>query len=165
MRLAILLTCLAWLPLVDASTLVIDQSKLELRAQARACYLGFIKLYDVDYLVDQEDGRCVRVSYLRGFSADQLGEATTKVFAQRHGDEVAARYLDLLSGVNAVYAPVDDGDTYTYCVTKSTGGGLLLRDGQAVKRIPSDDFAERFMQIWVGGETPEGKPAWNFRSC
>lgn len=165
MRLAVLLTCLAWLPLVDAATPAIGDAKLELRAQARACYLGFIKLYDVDYLVNEGDARCVRVSYLRGFSADQLGKATSKVFAQRHGDDIAERYLDLLGDINAAYEPVNDGDTYTYCVNQAAGGGVLLRDGQPVTRVASDDFAERFMQIWVQGETSDGKPDWNFRSC
>jgi hypothetical protein len=50
-------------------------------------------------------------------------------------------------------------------VNEAAGGGLLLRDGRPVKRVGSDDFAERFMQIWVKGESPDGKPDWNFRSC
>ena len=137
---------------------------MELRAQARACYLGFIKLYDAEYLVDDGDSRCVRVSYLRKFSADELGEATTKVFAKRHGSEIAAEYVDLLNGVNKSYADVDSGDSYTYCVANAVGG-VLIRDNETVKRIESDDFARRFLQIWVLGEGNDGQPEWNFRRC
>lgn len=141
----------------------VDDS-LELRDQARACYLGFIKLYDVDYLADANDARCVRVSYLRNFSADELSDATTKVFAQRHGADVAAEYIDLLQGVNSAYADVANGDTYTYCVADSVGG-VLIRDDEAVQRIESDDFARRFFQIWVKGERNDGRPEWSFRNC
>lgn len=165
MRTTALLAGLLWLPLAQASTLLIDDAELELRAQARACYLGFIQLYDVDYYVGESGDRCVRVAYLRGFSEEQLGEATTKVFAKRHGETVAAQYDDLLDQINAAYEPVNDGDVYTYCVNRTQGAGLLLRDGQPVKRVPVDDFAERFLQIWVGGETADGKPDWNFGSC
>ena len=165
MRWTVLIVCLAWLPMLNAASLLVDDAELELRAQTRACYMGFIKLYDIDYLVDGDEARCVRVSYLRGFSADQLAKGTSKVFAERHGDAVADRYLDLLRDINAAYEPVDNGDTYTYCVNEAAGGGLLLRDGRPVKRVGSDDFAERFMQIWVQGELPDGKPDWNFRSC
>ena len=137
---------------------------LEIRDQARACYLGFIKLYDVDYLADASNARCVRVSYLRGFSADELSEATTKVFAQRHGSDVAAEYIDLLQGVNSAYDDVDNGDTYTYCVADSVGG-VLIRDNEAVRRIDSDDFAKRFFQIWVKDERNDGRPEWSFSTC
>jgi hypothetical protein len=165
MRLAILFICLAWMPLVKASTVIINDAELELRDQARACYLGFIKLYDVDYLANDDGDRCVRVAYLREFSVDQLSKATKQVFAQRHGDEVATQYVDLLEKINDAYEPVLGGDTYTYCVKPAMGGGLLLRDGKPVTQVPVDDFAERFMQIWVSGENPQGKPNWKFRNC
>ena len=159
-----------WLPIlllistsVGASLPPVD-SDLQVRAQARACYLGFIKLYDVDYLAGETGARCVRVSYLRGFSADQLGEATTQIFRERHGETVAERYRDLLGEVNRAYADVDDGDSYTYCVTQDRGG-VLLRDARPVSRIASDDFARRFMQIWVTTERADGGPDWAFRDC
>jgi hypothetical protein len=149
---------------VQASALPPVDELLELRDQARACYLGFIKIYDVDYLADDASTRCVRVSYLRGFSADELGEATTKVFAKRHGNAEAARFIDLLDGVNQSYKAVQDGDTYTYCVA-DTAGGVLIRDGEPVKRISSDEFARRFLQIWVNGERADGMPEWSFNNC
>jgi hypothetical protein len=164
MRLCFLLILAITVSLVHAAPSSDDLTSLELRDQTRACYLGFIKLYDVDYLADENGSRCVRVSYLRSFSKQDLGTATDEIFAKRHGDDVAASYGDLLSQVNAAYEPVEEGDGYTYCLAPEQGG-VLLRDQRAVKRIESDDFAERFMQIWVRGEAPDGKPEWGFGSC
>lgn len=164
MRVLLLLLAAMTSTVALGSTLSLGNKELELRAQARACYLGFIKIYDVDYFADDTAARCVRVSYLRGFSADELGEATVKVFAKRHGEDTARRYEDLLSELNAAYEPVDNGDTYTYCVAPNTGG-LLMRDGNTVKQIHSEDFAERFLRIWIKGEQTRGEPEWAFGTC
>lgn len=151
-----------------ASTLAVDEQRLELRAQTRACYLGFIQLYDAEYFraddVRGAPGRCVRVSYLRDFSAEALAEATDKVFRERHGDAVAARFGAELEQIGAAYRPVDSGDRYTYCVVPERAG-LLLRDGRTVLRVDSADFAERFMQIWVRAEDESARPQWAFGQC
>lgn len=164
MRVLMFALLASWLGVTQALPQVGDAATLELRAQTRACYLGFIKLYDVDYLADESGSRCVRVSYLRDFSKQDLGSATDKVFAKLHGDEVAERYQDVLTSVNAAYEAVQEGDVYTYC-REPARGGVLLRNQQAVKLINSDDFAERFLQIWVKGESPDGRPEWRFNSC
>lgn len=151
-----------------AGTLAIDDDVLDLRAQTRACYLGFIKLYDVEYFrapaAQGTPGRCVRVSYLREFSAEDLAEATDEVFRERHGDSVAERFDLELKRVGQVYRPVDSGDRYTYCVVPENAG-VLLRDGRAVLRVESGDFAERFMQIWVSAEDDGARPLWAFGQC
>jgi hypothetical protein len=148
--------------------LVLDDRPLELRAQARACYLGFIKLYDVDYFREAGAGgdatRCVRVSYLRDFSAEALDEATLKVFAERHGDGALRRYRRELEQVGMVYEPVAPGDRYTFC--RAPGDtGLLLRDGREVMRVVTDGFAERFLEIWVRSEDAAQAPEWAFSRC
>ncbi len=151
-----------------ADRLLLDERPLELRAQARACYLGFIKLYDVDYFREAGGGgdaaRCVRVSYLRDFSAEALDEATLKVFAERHGDAVFERYRRELDQVGLVYEPVQPGDRYTFCAAPG-GTGLLLRNGREVIRFVGDDFAERFLQIWVRAEDGSQTPEWAFSRC
>ena len=80
-----------------AAALGFDDSRLELKAQARACYIGFIKLYDADYHARPGVGRCIRLSYLRDFSGEALDEATVKVFKQRHGEAMVARYREDLA--------------------------------------------------------------------
>lgn len=147
--------------------LQIDQHWLALKAQARACYLGFIELYDAAYFRGDSPApatRCVQVDYRRGFSAAALERATNEVFRERHGAETAARHAPYLAQVGEVYRAVEAGDRYTYCVDDD-GDGVLWRDGRAVVRFDSNEFSERFMQIWVAGETGEAQPRWAFPAC
>lgn len=147
-----------------AAALDFDDSLLELKAQARACYMGFIELYDADYYARPGVGRCIRLSYLRDFSGEALDEATVKVFKQRHGEAMVARYREDLARIGAAYRPVVPGDRYTYCVGNDSGG-VLLRDGEAVARIDSNELAERFLQIWVRSDAPDSLPEWGFGQC
>lgn len=147
-----------------AERLWFDGRQLDLRAQARACYLGFIDLYDVDYFRGPARASCIRLSYLRGFDAETLGEATRKVFVDRHGATVSDRYDRELAEVAAAYRSVEPGDQYLYCL-EADGTGTLLRDDAPALQVPSADFARRFLQIWVRGEDGSGAPQWAFRNC
>ena len=146
----------------------LGEPALERVAQTRACYLGIFDLYDAEYLRAESPTsgatRCVRLSYLRGFSAEQLDEATAKVFGDRHGEDVAGRYRDQLLRLGAAYRAVDSGDSYTFCVVPQHGG-VLRRDGQEVLRLGPADLAERVMQIWVRGEDASANPQWAFGEC
>ena len=142
-----------------------DGRELELKAQARACYLGFLKLYDVEYFrAPTQDASCIRLSYLREFDAQTLGEATREVFKDRHGARLVSRYRAELEQVAAAYRSVAPGDQYIYCL-EADGGGALQRDDVPTLRLSSADFARRFLQIWVQGEDGVGDPRWGFRSC
>ena len=148
-----------------AERLWFDDRQLELKAQARACYLGFIELYDVDFFRNQaESTNCVRLSYLRDFDSKTLGEATQEVFEDRYGAGVVSRYRPELEQVASAYRSVEPGDQYLYCLG-SDGTGTLLRDDAPTLRLPSADFARRFLQIWVTGEDALGNPQWGFDSC
>jgi hypothetical protein len=158
----------AWfLPASAADKLSIEGRDLELKAQARACYLGFIKLYDADYFRGSgQDGptRCIRVSYLRDFSASQLDEATRETYRDLHGEAVAERHRAWLERIGMAYRAVRPGDRYLYCVDAG-GAGALLRDEVTVASIPSNDFARRFLQIWVRSEDADQMPDWRFGRC
>jgi hypothetical protein len=162
-----LLLCLP-LGLPAAQRLAIGDEVLALRAQARACYLGFIEVYDAAYYRAQAAGsdatRCVSVSYMRDISADDLDESTREIFRSRHGASVADSFLPELERVGRAYQPVAPGDRYTYCV-EAGRAGLLLRGDSQVLRIDSADFAERFLQIWVQAEDQAWNPRWAFRRC
>jgi len=148
-----------------AERLWFEDRQLELKAQARACYLGFIKIYDADFFRNRADGTaCVRLSYLRGFDADSLGEATQQVFEDRHGTGVVRRYGPELEQVASAYRSVKPGDQYLYCLG-SDGTGSLMRNDTSTLRLPSADFARRFLQIWVTGEDGKGNPRWGFDTC
>lgn len=150
-----------------AEQLLLDDRQLSRTALTRACYLGFIKLYDAEYFRSTRDavgdGRCVRLSYLREFSAGDLDEATVETFRKRHGGDLVERYRDTLTQIGEAYRAVQPGDRYTYCVADS--GGALWRDRRAVVRVAEADFAARFMQIWVLGEDGAQQPQWAFSEC
>jgi len=161
---AISLLFLLSAPLAAERQLELEGALLDLRAEARACYLGFVELYEIDYFARPGGARCVQVSYLREFSREQLDAATLKVFETRHGREAVDQYRTQLQRVGSAYRPVVAGDGYTYCVSPQSNG-LLLRDGAAVVRFGSADFAERFLQIWVKSDRAEGDPEWGFSQC
>jgi len=158
------LLCVLSAPLAAERQSAFGDARLDLRAEARACYLGFIELFDVDYFARPGAERCVELSYLREFSDEDLNEATLKVFEERHGREAVDRYRAELQQLASAYRPVGPGDRYTYC-TDPDAGGLLLRDDAPVVRFETADFAERFLQIWVKSVRPQGEPEWGFRQC
>ena len=147
-----------------AERLWFDGRQLELAAQARACYMGFIELYEVDYFRGPARASCIRLSYLREIDAETLAEATRKVFTDRHGAMVSDRYDAELAQIAAAYRPVKPGDQYLYCL-ENDGTGTLLRDDTSALRLPSADFSRRYLQIWVRGEEESGDPQWAFRRC
>ncbi len=148
-----------------AERLWFDGRQLELAGQARACYLGFIELYDADYFRSESNpASCIQLSYLREFDAKTLAEATREVFMDRHGAAVGSQYETELALVAAAYRAVQPGDQYLYCL-EPDGTGTLLRDQVPALQLPSADFARRFLQIWVSGEDGSGTPQWAFGSC
>lgn len=165
---ALLLTIPAMVSSATADEFTLDGERLELRAQARVCYLGIVKLYDIDYMRQpghaDTAARCVRLSYLRDISAPTLAKATRQTFEELHGSDAAAQYQAWLRRIGLAYEPVRPGDRYTYCVDPNASG-VLLRDDQEVVRITSADFAERFLQIWVAAEDHDQQPTWRFDPC
>ena len=166
MRLSVvfgLLLAMLW-SLAEAQTLRYRGHDLQVSDQARACYLVFVKLYDAAYYRDDSGKlRCVRLDYLRGFSREELVEATQQIFATLHGDDALREQRAQLQPFLEGYMAVQPGDTYQYCVDR-TQGGEMLRDGMVVASIDDPDFGERFLNIWVTGEQ-QGRPQWNFSRC
>lgn len=137
---------------------------LHLKESARACYMVFVKLYDIEYYKSPDDSsRCVKLRYLRDFSNEQLDEATRKIFANTNGYEAAQRYNALLEKVGNAYQAVTDGESYQYCVIDNQQG-VLAREGEELISIPDSEFANQFLRIWIKNEKPDGLE-WNFRSC
>ncbi|MGV6827699.1 MAG: chalcone isomerase family protein [bacterium] len=150
--LVLILSGLAWLP---ASA---NQSYT-----ARACYWGFIQLYDADYSQDTDGGACIKLTYLRDFSAEQLAEATIEIFEKVHGLEETQMYRRYLDRTANDYQEVEAGDQYRYCTVDKTGGFLQLNNGPK-RRYLDVQYADRLMKIWVL-ETRQGQPIWNFKRC
>ena len=147
-----------------AGELNYDGSQLQLKDEARACWLKFIKLYDISYYADPaSQARCVQVSYLRDFSTQQLDEATRKVFRQANGEELSSRYSTQLEQIGSAYDAVKPGDSYQYCIGNDRQGELS-RDGSPVIELTDQELAGRFLKIWIS-DIQQGKVDWNFSSC
>ncbi|MGV6858446.1 MAG: chalcone isomerase family protein, partial [bacterium] len=150
---------------VLAERITVDRVSLEPVAETRACYLKFIKLYDAEYLRGVDNpARCVRLSYLRGFSRAELAEATSKLFEKLQGEQIAERYREQLDSVASAYADVSPGDQYLYCL-KTSSMGSLYRDNAEVLRLGNEEFADRFLQLWVAQEAEGNRPVWAFAQC
>jgi len=159
---AFLLGCLA-LPL-QADVLDYRDQRLQLHDSARACYLAWIKLYDAHYFRSADGStRCVRLDYLRGFSREQLIEATEQILQQRHGAAWLKQHGEAMRDLRQAYRPVGVGDSYQFCIDAAQGGEML-RDGQSVVRFEQPQFADRFMAIWVD-EVEQGEHRWRVPGC
>ena len=149
--------------LLAKSTVNFEGKQLKYQAKARACYMGFIKVYNARYYADRSGShQCIKLSYLRKISAEQLGEATEKIFKKRHGNAAKKRYVKQLGRVKGSYAKVSKGSRYQYCV--SPKGGVLSGNKRKSLVIRNKPFADKLFQVWVKGTTGR-KPLWNFSDC
>lgn len=145
------------------STVNFEGKLLKYQAKARACYMGFIQVYNARYYADRNGShQCVNLSYLRKISAEQLGEATEKIFIKRHGKAANKRYAKQLGRVKGSFAKVSKGSRYQYCV--SPKGGVLSGNKRKSLVIRNKPFADKLFQIWVNGTTGR-KPLWNSSDC
>ena len=131
--------------------------------QARACYWGFIKLYNAAYFRDAEGGECVRLDYLRDFSKQELAQATNEVFINAHGDALYNQHQSRLDQLNDAYAAIREDDQYSFCLSKK--GGRLIRESTLVIEFDDLDFSRLVFKLWVSNYSADKKVEWNFSTC
>ena len=132
-------------------------------AEARACYWGFIKLYNAAYFRDEQGGECVQLDYLREFSNDELAEATNEVFINAHGDALYSQHQSRLDQLNAAYAAIREGDQYSFCVSEKDG--RLIRKNMLVIKFDDPEFSRLVIKLWVSDYAADNKVEWNFSTC
>jgi len=132
-------------------------------AEARACYWGFVKMYNAAYFRDEQANECVQLDYLREFSKDELAEATNEVFTNVHGDALYSQYQSRLDQLNDAYAAIREGDQYSFCVSEE--GGRLIRENTLVIQFDDPEFSRLVFKLWVSGYSADNKVEWNFSTC
>jgi hypothetical protein len=149
---------------LQAAQMNYQGQSLQLKDTARACYMRFIKLYDIEYYASSSsNSRCIKLNYLREFTGEQLNEATQQIFADINGEQAAQRYQATLDQIGQRYQPVKDGDSYQYCVTENKRG-VLSKEGEELISLVDEEFVNQFLRIWVKREARDSLE-WNFKSC
>jgi hypothetical protein len=150
--------CLS-LPGAHAATM----TSSSLVAEARACYWGFIKLYNAAYFRDEQGVECVQLDYLREFSNDELAEATNEVFINAHGETLYSQYQSRLDQLNDAYAAIREGDQYSFCVSEESG--RLIRENTLVIQFDDPEFSRLVFKLWVSDYSADKNVEWNFSTC
>ena len=121
---------------------------------------GWLAVYDVDLgigpgtLRDKPlDGGAVRMefTYHRGFTAREIVEGGNSLLAKNVSNDELSALKSRLELLNRAYVDVRPGDRYA--LTFAPGRGLTLRlNGKPLVTVEGDDFARRYLRIWLGPE-------------
>jgi hypothetical protein len=89
--------------------------------------------------------------YLRDFSAEDLGKATSKTARERIGSAPAAEVEAGITAINALWPAVVEGDELT--LTYSPGQGTTVaHNGTPRGTVAGDAFAGVLFAIWLGAD-------------
>ncbi len=87
--------------------------------------------------------------YRRGFTAEQLAEATSKTIVRGLDPTVASALSTELTAFNGLYRAVKEGDVMTIDYQPGTGTTLGL-NGTQLGTVPGASFARALFAIWLG---------------
>ncbi len=93
--------------------------------------------------------RRIDFHYRRGFTADQLVEATNATITRGLSPEAIATIQPALTAFNALYPSVKEGDVMTIDYVPGTGISLRL-NGALLGTVPGSEFARALFAIWIG---------------
>jgi hypothetical protein len=121
---------------------------------------GLLAVYDVDLGIGPGtlrekplDGGAVRMefTYHRGFTSREIVEGGNALLAKNVSVDELEAVKSRLEQLNRAYVDVRPGDRYA--LTFSPGRGLTLRlNGKPLVTVEGDDFARRYLRIWLGPE-------------
>lgn len=99
-----------------------------------------------------DDGpRCIAFHYRRGFTAEQLVEATNATITRGLDPAAVTAITPALTAFNALYRPVKEGDVMA--IDYQPGVGTTVRlNGVMIGTVPGADFARALFAIWVGDQ-------------
>jgi hypothetical protein len=129
-------------------------------AHAPFRWKGWLAVYDVDMAVGPGttrekplEGGPVRLefTYHRAFTAKEIVDGGNALLAKNVPADELDALKPRLERLNRAYGDVRPGDRYT--LTHAPGKGLTLRlNGKALATVEGDDFAGRYLRIWLGSE-------------
>jgi len=137
---------------------------LDLRGQGRLTYY-FWKIYDVEFHLPAavpssealgEHPRRLTFSYLRAFTAEELGKATTSTIRERQGAVPEAEISAGLAAINALWPSVVVGDRLELLYQPGHGTTVSC-NGRVLGMVPGAGFARVLFSIWIGEPPIDGK--------
>lgn len=93
----------------------------------------------------------LEISYMRGFRAEQFGEAAEKVLERTFSEEELAPLRERIARMAAAYRSVEEGDRYALTYRPGVGTELAL-NGEPLVTVRGADFASAYFAIWLGSE-------------
>lgn len=93
--------------------------------------------------------RRIAFHYRRGFTAEQLAEATSKTISRGLDPVAVTAFAAELAAFNQLYRPVQEGDVMTIDYLPGTGTTLGL-NGTVLGTVPGAAFARALFAIWIG---------------
>jgi Chalcone isomerase-like len=98
-----------------------------------------------------EGTRRIAFHYRRGFTAEQLVEATNGTITRGLDPAVATAIKPQLDAFNALYRPVKEGDVMA--IDYQVGVGTTMRlNNVVIGTVPGADFARALFAIWLGDQ-------------
>ena len=99
-----------------------------------------------------DDGpRRIAFHYRRGFTAEQLVEATNATITRGLAPAAVTAITPALTAFNALYRPVVEGDVMAIDYQPGVGTSMRMNDA-VVGTVPGADFARALFAIWVGDQ-------------
>lgn len=139
------------------ATVAVGGQELGLRGTGRLTWAWW-KIYDVALHAPAAGDptaagvpRRLAFRYLRDFSAEDLGKATTKTARERIGTAPAAEIEAGITAINALWPAVVEGDELTLAYAPGQGT-TVAHNGSVRGTVPGDAFAGVLFAIWLGAD-------------
>jgi len=91
----------------------------------------------------------LEISYLRGFGAEQFGDAAEKILERTYSEERLAPLRERIERMANAYRSVEEGDRYALTYRPGVGTELAL-NGDSLVTVRGADFASVYFAIWLG---------------
>jgi len=142
------------------------QPTMQLVGQADFRYMGIIKVYSAQFLVEPtkstdllstETSRCLQLNYHVEIEAAQLAEAANTVLARQLVPEKIDELSKDIVQLHEAYRDVQEGDSYSLCYSAEQQLTTLSLNNQLLTSIQSAEFATAYFGIWLKETAPIDK--------
>jgi len=129
-----------------------------------AYYMGFIKVYGAElYTVDPADAnrilspdvsKCLNLTYRVSLKPADFIKGADMVLERQHSREDLDEVRSDIDRLHDAYVGVKKGDSYQLCYDASTSVTTLALNDRELVSIPSRQFGNYYLGIWLAPEKP-----------